>query len=160
MTVLVLVLALIVVAALAFAVKLLRPEAVSEQGLADLNRSLARGRDYEQMGSLFEERLPAEQGPVMRRYLKRLRGDFLTAWAVCRLLGPISQEADPAPGLFRCWLSFHGLFAVLWVKTYIDQSPHTDGQFNRLLAVFGDLRRRAAALMQLDAGIAAGPSGA
>lgn len=126
-----------------FAVKLLRPEPVSEQGLADLNRSLAGGRDYERMEPLFEESLSAEQGPVMRRYLKRLRGDFLTAWAVCRLLEPIGLEADPRPGLFRCWLSFHGLFAVIWVKTYMDQSRQTAGQVNRLLAVFGGLRRRA-----------------
>ena len=145
-------------AALALAVELLRPEPVTEQGLADLNQTLTPGRDYEQLVPLFEERLSTDGRLLTRKQLKRLRRDFLTAWAVCRLLGPISQKADPAPRLFRGWLSFHWLFAVVWVKTYLGQSPQTANQIGQLVAVFGDLRRRAAALMQLDAKLSADTS--
>ena len=166
MTVLLAVLALIVVAALVLAVELLRPEPVSEQGLADLNQALTPGRDYEQMVRLFEDRdyrpaekpLEAGQGPLMREYLKKLRGDFITAWAVCRLLAPISQEPDPAPKLFRRWLSFHRLFAVIWVKTYAGRSSQAVVQVQALLGAFRDLRQRAAALMQVDAGLSANAS--
>lgn len=166
MTVLLVVLALIVVAALVLAVELLRPEPVSEQGLADLNQALAPGRDYEQMVRLFEDRdyrpagkpLAVEQGPLMREYLKKLRGDFITASAVCRLLAPISQEPDSAPRLFRRWLSFHRLFVVVWVTTYGGQSSLAVGQVQTLLATFCDLRQRATALMQLDAGVGANSS--
>lgn len=166
MTVLLVVLALIVVAALVLAVELLRPEPVSEQGLADLNQALTPGRDYEQMVRLFEDRdyRPAESlqsvdhGPLMREYLKKLRGDFITALSVCRLLAPISHQPDPAPRLLRRWLSFHRLFAVIWVKTYAGQSVHAVQQVQLLLAMFCDLRQRAAALMQLDVGLRANPT--
>lgn len=158
MTVVVVVLSFIVVAALVLAVELLRPEPVSEQGLADLNRSLAGGRDYEQLARLFEQSLSPDLGRLTRKHLKRLRGDFLTAWAVCRLLGPISQERDPTPRLFRCWVSFHWLFAAVWVKSYWGRSAEAASQANRLLDVLGALRRRAAALMQLDARLAASGS--
>lgn len=158
MTVLLIVLAFIVAAALVLAAALLQAEPVSEQGLADLNESLAGGRDYEQMARLFEEDLAADRGPLVRQHLKRLRGDFLTAWAVCRLLGLIGRGADPAPRLFRCWLKFHWLFAAVWVKSYGGHRTRAAGQVNRLLAVFGILRRRAASLMQLDAGTPASGS--
>lgn len=158
MPVLLIVLALVVAAALALAVKLLRPEPVSEQGLAGLNQSLAGGRDYEQLPRVLEENLSSDRGPLMRKQLKRLRGDFLTAWAVCRLLGPISQELDPGPGLFLYWLRFHWLFAAVWVKTYGGHRAKAAVQVNRLLAVFDVLRRRATSLMQFDAGLAAGGS--
>ncbi len=158
MAVLLVVLALVVVAALVLAVELLRPEPVSEQGLADLDQALTPGREYEHLAPLFEERLSKDQGPLIRKQLKRLRGDFLTAWAVCRLLAPISQEADSAPRLFRCWLSFHWLFVAVWVKTYAGGSPRAVSQVHRLLVSFGDLRQRASALMQLDAGLAANAS--
>jgi len=167
MTVLVAVLALIVVASLVLAVELLRPEPVSEQGLADLNQALTPGRDYEPLVRLFADRdfrpaepkrLSADQGPLMREYLKRLRGDFITAWAVCRLLAPISQEQGPAPRLFRRWFIFHWRFAVVWVKIYAGQRSQALSQVNLLLAAFRDLRQRATALMQLDAGLGANAS--
>jgi hypothetical protein len=103
-------------------------------------------------------RLAIDQGPLMRKYLKGLRGDFLTAWAVCRLLGPISRERDSSRRLFRCWLSFHWLFAALWVKTYASRSTQAVSQVNRLLDALGDLRGRATALMQVDAGLVANAS--
>lgn len=172
MTILLVVLVLIVVAALVLAVELLRPEPVSEQGLAELNQALSSGRDYEPMMRLFEERdfrtiehlpsgskrLSQKRGHVMRLYLKRLRADFLTAWAVCRLLAPISQEPDPVLTLFRYWLSFHGLFAMVWLKTYTGQNSHAVSQVNHLVAAFGDLRLGATQLMQLDADLVASAS--
>lgn len=172
MTVLLVVLALIVVAALVLAVELLRPEPVSEQGLADLNHALTSGRDYEPLLRLFEdpdyfpvEQLPGgsacgpqDRGRLMRTYLRRLRGDFLTAWAVCRLLAPISQERDPRRKLFRYWLSFHWLLVRVWVTTYVGQSAPAASQVQRLTAVFGDLRQWASALRQLDAGLGVGAS--
>lgn len=151
MTVLLIVLTLIVVAALVLAVELLRPEPVSEQGLADLNQSLTGGRDYDELARLFEERPTKDSGTLMRVHLKSLRGDFLTALAVCRLLTPIKPEPDPTPRLFRCWLSFHWLFAAVWVQTYSGHNAQTAGQVRRLLTVFDHLRQRATALMQLDA---------
>jgi hypothetical protein len=156
MSILFAVLALIVVAALALAVELLRPQYVSEQGLADLNQTLTRGHAYEQLASLFEEPLSTDRGLPTRKQLKKLRRDFFTAWAVCRLLGPMRQEADPTSRLFRSWLSFHWLFAAVWVKTYLGHSPPTVSQIERIVAAFGDQRQRAAALMRLDAKLAVG----
>ena len=167
MTVLLVVLALVVVAALLLATELLRSEPVSEQGIAHLNQALTPGRDYEPLVRLFVERdsYPVEQlpggagclskdrGRLMRMFLKRLRGDFLIAWVVCRLLAPISQEPDPMWKLFRHWLRFHWLFAKVWVTTYAGQSVQALSQVNRLVAAFDDLRLRASALMQLDAGL-------
>lgn len=144
-------LALIVVAALALAVALLRTERVSEQGLADLNRVLTAGRAHEHPGRLVEERLAPDQGLPTRKQLKQLRRDFVTAWAVCRVLGPIDQAAAPARGTCGSWLSFHRPFAALWLKTYLGRSSHAASQMDRLIALFGDQRQRAAELMQIDA---------
>lgn len=154
MTFLLIVLALIVVAALLLAVELLRPEPVSEQGLAELNQSLAGGRDYERMTLLFKEDISANRGPQMREHLRQLRGDYLTAWTVCRLLGPISRERDTTIKLFLRWWGFHWLFASVWLKTYGGHSIQTACEVERLLAMSGGLRGRATALMQLDAGFA------
>jgi hypothetical protein len=101
---------------------------------------------------------PKDRGRLMRMYLKRLRGDFLTAWVVCRLLAPVSQEPDPMRKLFRYWLSFHWLFVRVWVTTYAGQSAQAAGQVHRLAAVFGDLRQWASALRQLDASLGIGAS--
>jgi hypothetical protein len=158
MSALLIVLALIVLSAFVLAVELLRPEPVSEQGLADLNQSLTGGRDYERMPSLFEENLSADRGRLMRQHLKQLRGDFLTAWAVCRLLAPISRDANPAPRLLYCWLRFHWLFATVWARTYWGSRAPAVSQANRLLTVLANLRRRAAALMHRDAALAANGS--
>jgi hypothetical protein len=160
MTVLFIVLGFIFLAASVLAVELLRPEPVSEQGLADLNQALLPGRDYEQMVRLCDDSafLPVDRGSLMRKSLKRLRGDFLAAWAVCRLLAPISQAADPAPRLFLGWLRFHWLFAAVWVKTHAGLRSQAVSEVIQLLAILGDLRRRAAGLMQLDAGAAANGS--
>jgi hypothetical protein len=172
MTLLLALLVLIVVAALVLAVELLRPEPVSEQGLAELNQALSSGRDYEPMMRLFAERdfrtvaemprgakrLARQRGRVMRLYLKGLRGDFLKAWALCRLLAPISQEADPVLKLFRNWLSFHGLFALVWLKTYTGHNSQAVSQVNHLVTAFGELRQGAATLMQLDAELVASAS--
>jgi hypothetical protein len=168
MTVLLVVLTLIVVAALALAVELLRSEPVLEQGLADLTQALAPGRDYEPMVRLFEGRdcvldgvagLPQDRGRAIRMHLKRLRGDFLTAWAVCRLLAPIGQEPAPMRKLFRHWLSFHWLFVRVWTATYTGQGGQVVSQVQRLVTASGVLRQWAGALMRLDAGVSAGGAG-
>jgi hypothetical protein len=142
MTVFFAVLALIVVAALALAVELLRPEPVTEQGLADLNQALRTGRDHG---------LTLNSGPPTRKQLRRLRAEFAIAWAVCRLLGTIEQRANATPGLWRSWLRFHWLLAVVWMRTHLFGSSATTSHIHRLVAAFGDQRERAAALMQIDA---------
>ncbi len=142
MTVFFAVLALIVVAALALAVELLRPEPVTEQGLADLNRALKSGRDHG---------LSTNSGQPTRKQLSKLRADFVTAWAVCRLLRPTGQKADPALGLCRSWLSFHWLLAVVWINTHLFGGSTASNHIHRLVAVFGDQREQAAALMQINA---------
>jgi hypothetical protein len=172
MSALLVVLALIVVAALLLAVELLRPEPVSERRIADLSQALTPGRDYEPMVRLFEERAycPVEQlpsgaarlskdrGRVMRMYLKRFRGDFLTAWGACRQLAPISKEPNPTRKLFLYWLRFHWLFARVWVATYAGQRVQAVGKVNRLVAAFGDIQQWASALTQIDAGSGVGAS--
>lgn len=158
MTVLLIVLALIILAALVLAVELLRPEPVSEQGLAELNQSLAGGRDHGQILLLFKEDLSADRGPQMREHLSRLRGDFLTAWTVCRLLGPISRERDTTVKQYSYWWNFHWLYLSVWIKTYGGHRSQAARQVQRLLAVSSGLRDRATALMQLDAGLATGGS--
>lgn len=141
------VLALIVVAALALAVELLRPQPVTEQGLADLNRLLRAGRN---------QRLATDPGPPTRRQLRKLRRDFLTAWAVCRLLGPIDRKSHSTSRLLRSWLGFHWPFTMAWIRTYLGQGAPTAGQLERLAASFDEQRQRAAALMQIDAKLAGG----
>jgi hypothetical protein len=165
MTVLLVLLALVLLAALVLAVELLRPEPVSEQGLADLNQALMSGQDYEPLVRLFVDRdacpdaaarTPQNRGRAMRMHLNRLRGDFLTAWAVCRLLAPICQEPNPMRRLFRYWLSFHWLFVGVWITTYSGQSAQAADRVRRLVTAFGDLRQWASALMQSDTGLGVG----
>ena len=166
MTLLLVLLALILLAALVLAVELLRPELVSEQGLADLNEALISGQDYEPLVRLFDDRdgpdgascAPKDRGRAIRIHLNRLRGDFLTAWAVCRLLAPICQEPNPMRKLFRHWLSFHWLFLRVWITAYSGQSAQAANRARRLVAAFGELRQWASALMQFDTALGVGGS--
>lgn len=174
MTMLLIVLALIVLAALVLAVELLRPVPVSEDALNELSRSLADGRNYEPMTRLFEardihtvesldggaKRLTRQRAEVMRLYLKQLRRDFLMAWAVCRLLAPVSQEADPVVKLFHHWIKFHGLLGMVWIRTYVGHSSDAADQVKTLVAAFGDLRAGAAQLLEVDAELAGASAGA
>ena len=147
MTIFFAVLALIVVAALALAVELLRPEPVTAQGLADLHRALRAGWDHG---------LAMNLGRPTRKQLRKLRADFAIAWAVCRQLGPMKQRANTGPGLCGSWLRFHWLLAVVWIKSHLFGSSATTNHIHRLVAAFGAQRQQAAELMQIEAQSAAG----
>lgn len=174
MTMVLIVLVLIVLAALVLAVELLRPVPVSEDALNHLSESLADGRTYEPMTRLFAardvhtvetldggaKRLARQRAEVMRLYLKQLRRDFLMAWAVCRLLAPVSQEADPVVKLFRHWIKFHSLLGMVWLQTYLGHSAGAVDQVKTLVAAFGDLRAGASQLLEVDAELAGASAGA
>lgn len=174
MIMLLIVLVLIVLAAMVLAVELLRPLPVAEEGLVELSQSLADGRNYEPMTRLFDlrdvhtvnpldrgaKRLARQRAVVMRLYLKQLRGDFLMAWAICRLLAPVSQESDTVIKLFRSWIKFHSLLGLVWMRTYVGHSASSVDQVRTLVAAFGDLREGATQLLGLESDLAAASSGA
>ncbi len=165
------ILALVVVAALVLALELLRPQATATDDLSGLSQSLAEGRDFEPMLRLFEDRdfetvadlpggrkkLTRVRGQIARMYLRELRGDFLRAWAICRLLAPISEDADPVIKLFRQWLSFHQLFALVWVRS-LGGTAASPAQARALVAAFSELRKGAVNLLEQDSALVAAAS--
>ncbi len=171
MMMLLIILALVVAAALVLALELLRPQATPTDDLTGLSQALAQGRDFEPMLRLFEDRdfetvadlpggrkkLAKSRGRAARMYLRQLRGDFLQAWAICRLLAPISEDADPVVKLFRQWLSFHGLYALCWVRS-LGGPAASPAQARALVAAFSALREGAANLLEQDADLVAAAS--
>ena len=131
MNLLIALLALILLAAVALAAELLRKAHVADATTcAELWAGVSAQRDYRPLERLFDQtdfdlvegrpailsRLRGGRRRATRLFLRQLRRDFLQAWALCRILSPISPDPGLAVRLAWHWLAFHGVYAAATVR--------------------------------------------
>ncbi len=133
-------LSVILLAAVILAAELLRTSRSHEMSDCDgLWADVSAPKNYDPVDRLFEEadfRLVAEQPALARRlsssrrkaarlFLREVRTDFLKAWALCRILSPLSPDSTMALRLVRHWFVFHALYGAATLHTTLGSSAVT-----------------------------------
>lgn len=159
MIVVYLILGLIVSTGVVLAVEMLRlgratPKFVDPE---TIRGQLTKPFNYEAMGRLFSpedarltradprlyRRFRAERKKTMRLFLRQLRGDFVEAWSICRLLTPVSGDHDFAAMLMRRWLSFHLCYSLMTVGCALGLDWRVEGEVRKLVGSLTELREGA-----------------
>ena len=78
----------------------------------------------------------------------RVRVDFLNAWALCRILSPISPDSGLALRLARHWLVFHSTYAAATLHATLGLSAPAIGEPGELVGAVRALQAGAAELIQ------------
>ncbi len=173
MTIVVLILGLILLGGAAMAWELLRlnraePETIDPHAWA----SPMREESYRPMVRLFAradldavvnrpdliEKLVEGRKRTMRLFLSQLRGDFMRAWTICRLLTPVSDDPTFAFSLVRQLLVFHGLLVLTHARCLWAFQAPIEVDVTPLVDSFSQLRQGAAQLLQATDPLAAGAS--
>ena len=102
------------------------------------------------------EKLVASRKKAMRLFLNQLRGDFMRAWTICRLLTPVSDDPTFAFSLVRRLLVFHGLFAMTQIRCLWAFRSPIEVDVAPLVDSFSQLRQGAAQLLQAADPLAVG----
>jgi len=171
MTIVILILGLILLGGAAMAWELLRlnraePETIDPHAWANPLRE----ESYRPMVRLFAradldavadrpdlaEKLVESRKRTMRLFLRQLRGDFMRAWTICRLLTPVSDDPTYAFSLIRQLLVFHGLFAVTHARCLWAFRSPIEVDVTPLVDSFSELRQGAAQLLQAADPLAVG----
>lgn len=164
MTAVLLVLALIVLAGGVLAFELLHIDRRAPELLdfAAWQSRLGRPPAYASMVRLFSrsdadllretpelfEKLKSNRRKAMRLYLADIRADFQRAFTVCRLLTPVSNDADLTSRLLKSWVQFHLLYAGLQVRGSLGYSTPLVKESKVMLEAVEGLRREAHLLLQ------------
>ncbi len=162
MNLFVVLLALILLAAVVLAVELLRTGRTGEsRGYAELWADVSERRDYVPVDRLFEQsdfemlaerpilakRLRRRRRRVTRLALRQLRRDFLNAWALCRILSPISPDPGLAVRLAGHWLTFHSIYGAVMLHTSLGMTPQAAADPSQLIQAVRALQSGAAELI-------------
>ena len=163
MNLLIILLAVILTAALALAAELLRTNRSNEvRSYSALWADVSAHRDYQPLERLFDQsdfalvaarptiaqRLRKSRRQALRLFLRGVRVDFLNAWALCRILSPISPDSGLALRLARHWLVFHSTYAAATLHATLGLSAPAIGEPGELVGAVRALQAGAAELIQ------------
>lgn len=172
MTIVLVLLGVILLIGLVMALELLRLSRATPQSLHPdkLQEEISNPAVYQPMSRLFSKqdfwflasrkelppgaarRLRRARWTVLSLYLRQMRHDFHRTWCLCRLLAPVSQDAEFGAMLLRQLLVFHGLYFLLRMRCVLGWYGYVEFDISNLVDVLNQLRLSAQqALLTTDA---------
>ena len=126
----------VIVMGLALAWWLVR-SAGERQALPDsrlLEAQASRIESHHQLAHLFRQERPNRlRRRVMRQCLRKLQSDFWRLWTLARLLAPHSPDPEFGLTLITQLFVFHGLWGLLFFRTYVWSLDKVTAQFTSLV---------------------------